>query len=123
MSAMKSFLSAVTLCALLVPSALSQAQATSTKPKTTATHPAAAARPSLLHPATLKAKAPAEFKVAFVTTCGNFTVLVHRDWAPLGADRFYNLVRNGFFTNAAFFRVIPRFVAQFGLNANPAISK
>lgn len=119
---MKSFLSVLLFCALLVPCALSPAQATSTRPKTAASHPAAA-HPSLLHPASLKAKAPAEFKVAFVTTCGNFTVLVHRDWAPLGADRFYNLVRNGFFTNAAFFRVIPRFVAQFGLSANPAISK
>lgn len=50
-------------------------------------------------------------------------MLVHRDWAPLGADRFYNLVRNGFFTNASFFRVVPNFVAQFGLNANPAVNK
>jgi peptidyl-prolyl cis-trans isomerase A (cyclophilin A) len=80
-------------------------------------------RPSLLRPASLNAKAPAEFKVAFSTTCGDFVVQVHRDWAPLGADRFYNLVRNGFFTNAAFFRVIPNFVAQFGLSANPAVSK
>jgi peptidyl-prolyl cis-trans isomerase A (cyclophilin A) len=53
-------------------------------------------------------------------------VEVHRDWAPLGADRFYNLVKNGFFNNAAFFRVVtsPRpFIVQFGLNANPAINK
>jgi peptidyl-prolyl cis-trans isomerase A (cyclophilin A) len=117
---MKSLLCALALCALLVPCTLSPSQATSPRPKPAA---AAAAHPSLLHPATLKAKAPAEFKVAFVTTCGNFTVLVHRDWAPLGADRFYNLARNGFFTNAAFFRVIPRFVAQFGLSPNPAVSK
>lgn len=48
---------------------------------------------------------------------------VHRDWAPLGADRFYNLVRHGFFTNAGFFRVVPNFVVQFGLNANPAVNK
>jgi peptidyl-prolyl cis-trans isomerase A (cyclophilin A) len=50
-------------------------------------------------------------------------VEVHRDWAPLGADRFYNLVRYGYFTNAAFFRVVPGFVVQFGLSADPAVNK
>lgn len=50
-------------------------------------------------------------------------VEVHRDWAPLGADRFYNLVKNGYFTNAAFFRVVPGFVVQFGLSAEPAVNK
>jgi peptidyl-prolyl cis-trans isomerase A (cyclophilin A) len=71
----------------------------------------------------LTAKAPASFKVKFTTTAGDFLVEVHRDWAPLGADRFYNLVRHGFFTNASFFRVVPNFVVQFGLNADPAINK
>lgn len=84
---------------------------------------AGAARPSLMNPASLKAKAPDEFKAQFTTTKGDFVIEVHRDWAPLGADRFYNLVKNGFFTNAAFFRVVPGFVVQFGLNANPAINK
>jgi len=63
------------------------------------------------------------FKAQFTTTKGDFVVEVHRDWAPLGADRFYNLVRNGFFTNAAFFRVVKGFVVQFGLSANPAVNK
>ena len=50
------------------------------------------------------------FKAQFTTTKGDFVVEVHRDWAPLGADRFYNLVKNGYFTNARFFpRVIPNF--------------
>jgi peptidyl-prolyl cis-trans isomerase A (cyclophilin A) len=80
-------------------------------------------RPSLLKPASLTAKAPAVFKAKFTTTAGDFVVQVHRDWAPLGADRFYNLVRNGYFTNAAFFRVVPGFVVQFGLSANPAVNK
>ena len=84
---------------------------------------AAAARPSLLNPASLKAKAPAVFKAKFTTTAGDFVVEVHRDWAPLGADRFYNLVRNGYFTNAAFFRVVKGFVVQFGLSADPAVNK
>src|SRR5271165_7517966 len=81
---------------------------------------------SLLNPAALKAVAPATYKAEFVTTKGNFVIEVHRDWAPLGADRFYNLVKSGFFTNAAFFRVVvkPRpFIVQFGLNANPAVNK
>lgn len=121
MAHMKFLLAALAICALLLPPTLSSAQAASTHPKPGAARPAA--RPSLLHPASLTAKAPAEFKVSVSTTCGDFVVLVHRDWAPLGADRFYNLVRNGFFTNAAFFRVLPRFVAQFGLSANPAVNK
>src|ERR1700674_877498 len=69
----------------------------------------AAARPSLLNPASLKAKAPDLFKAQFTTTKGDFVVEVHRDWAPNGADRFYNLVKNGFYDDASFFRVIPGF--------------
>ena len=82
-----------------------------------------ASHASLLKPALLNAKAPADFKVRFTTSAGDFVVEVHRDWAPLGADRFYNLVRHGFFTNASFFRVVPGFVVQFGLNADPAVNK
>jgi len=120
---MNPILPAVALCATLLASASMQAQAPATTHKPTASKPAAAApHPSLLNPASLTAKAPAEFKVSFTTTAGNFVVVVHRDWAPLGADRFYNLVRRGFFTNAAFFRVVPGFVVQFGLNADPAIN-
>jgi peptidyl-prolyl cis-trans isomerase A (cyclophilin A) len=86
-------------------------------------HTTAGPRPSLLNPASLTARAPAVFKANFSTTAGDFVVEVHRDWAPLGADRFYNLVRNGYFTNAAFFRVVKGFVVQFGLSANPAVTK
>ena len=100
------------------------APAKSSASKRSASHSTAAGqRPSLLKPASLKLKAPAVFKAKFTTTAGDFVVEVHRDWAPLGADRFYNLVRYGYFTNAAFFRVIPGFVAQFGLSATPAINK
>jgi len=77
---------------------------------------------SLLHPATLNAKAPEEYTVKFVTTRGDFTVKVKREWAPLGADRFYNLAKHHFFDGAAFFRVVPGFVVQFGLSADPAVS-
>ncbi|MDA8130668.1 MAG: peptidylprolyl isomerase [Elusimicrobia bacterium] len=67
-------------------------------------------------------KAPATFKVKFATTKGDFTLEVHRDWAPLGADRFYNLVKAGFFTDIAFFRVIDGFMAQFGIHGDPAVA-
>lgn len=62
------------------------------------------------------------FRADFKTSKGEFQVEVHRDWAPLGADRFYNLVNNGFFDDARFFRVIEGFVAQFGLNGDPRVS-
>ena len=79
--------------------------------------------PSLMNPASLRAKAPDVFKAEFTTTKGNIVIEIHRDWAPLGADRFYNLVRAGFFTDAGFFRVVPNFMVQFGLSANPAVNK
>ena len=79
--------------------------------------------PALLQPATLKAKAPAEFDVKFVTTAGEFTIKVTRAWAPNGADRFYNLVRHHFYDGASFFRVLPGFMAQFGMSAYPEVSR
>jgi len=72
-------------------------------------------------PAQLNEKAPDTYKAKFETTKGDFVVEVHRDWAPLGADRFYNLVKNGFFDEGRFFRVIPRFMVQFGINGNTAV--
>ena len=79
--------------------------------------------PNLLDPSTMKATAPATFTVQVETTKGPFTIKVTRAWAPNGADHFYNLVRAGFFTDAAFFRVIPGFMAQFGISARPEVSK
>jgi peptidyl-prolyl cis-trans isomerase A (cyclophilin A) len=84
--------------------------------------PAAAGAPNLLNPGTLKAKAPEVYKVKFTTTKGDVIVQVNRVWAPLGADRFYNLVRGGFYKDAAFFRIVPRFVAQFGIPARPDVA-
>lgn len=77
---------------------------------------------ALLKPALLKDKAPEQYKVKFVTTRGEFTLNVTRAWAPLGADRFYNLVKHHFFDNASIFRVVPNFVAQFGISAYPAVT-
>ncbi len=68
-------------------------------------------------------QAPASYRVAFDTSKGQFVVEVHREWAPLGADRFYNLVRTGFYNNNRFFRVLDGFVAQFGLNGDAAINE
>jgi peptidyl-prolyl cis-trans isomerase A (cyclophilin A) len=75
----------------------------------------------LRSPAALNEQAPAVFKANFDTSKGTFVVEVHRDWAPVGADRFYNLVKNGFYDDVRFFRVIPGFMAQFGIHGNPAI--
>src|SRR6202041_2536191 len=80
------------------------------------------AKPSLLDAANLKDTAPEKYDVTFKTTAGDFVVQVTRAWAPLGADRFYNLVNHGFYEDAAFFRVIPGFVVQFGLSADPAVN-
>jgi peptidyl-prolyl cis-trans isomerase A (cyclophilin A) len=77
---------------------------------------------ALLRPALLKDKAPEQYKVKFVTTRGEFTLDVTRAWAPLGADRFYNLVKHHFYDNASLFRVVPSFVAQFGISAYPAVT-
>jgi peptidyl-prolyl cis-trans isomerase A (cyclophilin A) len=77
---------------------------------------------ALKNPSALKEMAPATFKVNFDTSAGAFVVEVHRDWAPLGADRFYNLVKNGYYDNVRFFRVIPDFMVQFGINGDPAVN-
>ena len=74
------------------------------------------------NPAKLSAKAPESFKVKFETTKGNFTVEVTRSLAPKGADRFYNLVRSGYFKDLAFFRVISGFMCQFGIHGDPKVS-
>jgi peptidyl-prolyl cis-trans isomerase A (cyclophilin A) len=116
---------ALTLAALaLAIPTLAQTPATPTKPKsTTAAKPAATTYDhALLKPALLKDKAPDTYQVKFDTTRGEFTITVTRAWSPLGADRFYTLVKHHYFDNARFFRVLPNFVVQFGLSANPAVN-
>ncbi|HTS11996.1 MAG TPA: peptidylprolyl isomerase [Candidatus Limnocylindrales bacterium] len=78
--------------------------------------------PALLQPANLNEKSPDVYDVKFITSKGDFTVRVTRAWAPIGSDRFYNLVTHGYFTDAAFFRVVPNFIIQFGLSADPAVN-
>ena len=101
--------------------------------KQSAEPPAAAAaqpsqaEPAPVDPAKLKPEAatetaPAKFKAKFTTTKGDFVVEVTRAWAPIGADRFYNLVKLGFFNDTGFFRVVPDFVVQFGIHGNPEVA-
>ncbi len=77
---------------------------------------------ALSDPSSANLKAPATYKVKFKTSKGDFTVEVYKDWAPLGADRFYNLVKAGYFTDIAFFRVVSGFMVQFGIHGDPAVS-
>ncbi len=110
--------------------ALAQPQAPAKAPTKGATAPAAApapakmppASPALLNPANWKAKAPDLYRIKFATTHGDFVVEVHRDWAPIGADRLYNLVKAKFFTDSSFYRYSPGFIVQFGVPANPAVT-
>jgi peptidyl-prolyl cis-trans isomerase A (cyclophilin A) len=142
-------MTAVAVCAALMVTGAAAAQTpakpATTKPATTTQKPAgtkpaapkpAGAKPGTAKPATAKpaapsaalrtpskltATAPATFKANFETTAGVFVVEVTRAWAPKGADRFYILVKNGFFDGDRFFRVVPGFVVQFGLYGDPKI--
>ncbi|HEY4856756.1 MAG TPA: peptidylprolyl isomerase [Xanthobacteraceae bacterium] len=77
---------------------------------------------NLANPAALNEQSPATYKVRFDTSKGTFVVEVHRDWAPNGADRFYNLVKNGFYDDTRFFRVVSGFMVQFGINGDPRVA-
>ena len=101
--------------AVTTPAATASA-ATSSAPKASALHP------DLLDPTKATAKAPDVFKAKFSTTKGDFVVEVHRDWSPHGADRFYNLVKMGFYDDTRFFRAIDGFMVQFGISGDPAVS-
>ncbi len=82
-------------------------------------------RQALLDPdaALWRSPTPRVFRARFETTKGSFLVEVHSDWAPRGADRFYHLVLAGFFDDSRFFRVVPDYIAQFGIPGDPAVSR
>jgi cyclophilin family peptidyl-prolyl cis-trans isomerase len=105
-------------CALGLCAAAVAAQAQGNQPM----EKPSAASPGFADPAKLTATAPETFKAQFDTTKGKFTIEVTRSLAPNGADRFYNLVRSGYFTDMAFFRVVPGFMCQFGISGDPAVS-
>jgi len=84
----------------------------------------AGATPDFHNPAdpAFATQAPDSFRARFATTKGDFVIAVHRAWAPLGADRFYHLVRSGYYDGLRFFRVMPGFMAQFGIHADTAVT-
>jgi peptidyl-prolyl cis-trans isomerase A (cyclophilin A) len=84
--------------------------------------PAFSQSANLANPSALREQAPAVYKAKFDTTKGVFVIEVTREWAPLGADRFYNLVKNGFYDDVRFFRVISGFMVQFGIHGDPKVS-
>lgn len=78
--------------------------------------------PALLDPSKATETAPPKFRAKFATTKGDFVIEVTRDWAPNGADRFYNMVRIGYFNDIAIFRAVDGFMFQFGIHGDPAVS-
>ena len=76
----------------------------------------------LMNPAGLTEKAPDTFQAKFDTSKGTFVIQVRRAWAPNGADRFYNLVKSGYYDNCKVFRVVPYFMAQWGINGDPKVN-
>lgn len=78
--------------------------------------------PVLLTPEALDETAPDVFHARFVTSKGTFVIEVHREWSPNGADRFYNLVSNGFYDDVRFHRVLAGALAQFGIHGDSAVA-
>jgi peptidyl-prolyl cis-trans isomerase A (cyclophilin A) len=69
-----------------------------------------------------KEQAPEEYKVLMETSAGNVVIAVHRAWAPIGADRFYNLVKIGYYNDTRIYRVVTDFMAQWGFNGEPRVN-
>jgi peptidyl-prolyl cis-trans isomerase A (cyclophilin A) len=84
--------------------------------------PGQGSKEKLLKPSLLNERAPDVYQVKFDTSKGTFVIEVTRSWAPIGADRFYNLVKNGFYDDCRFFRVLAGFMAQFGMNGDPKLN-
>jgi peptidyl-prolyl cis-trans isomerase A (cyclophilin A) len=106
---------------LLLSSCLSgedEAQTQDAKPETDSSKP----HPAMKDPSKATEKAPEKFTAVFETTQGKFEITAHREWSPLGADRFYNLVKIGYFEDVAFFRAVKGFMVQFGIHGNPDVN-
>jgi len=112
MNSIRPIIMALICLALLMAGTVSAEEGTPTKPN-----------PALLDPSLATEKAPDVYRVKMETTAGDLIIEVHREWAPLGADRFYNLVKIGYFNDVAFFRVLAGFMAQAGFHGNPAVSQ
>jgi peptidyl-prolyl cis-trans isomerase A (cyclophilin A) len=125
MRALKLILAGALSCTFSAVPVLAQTNPAAKKPPSTTTtqrRTQMGTDPGLMNPALLHARAPEVYDVKFATTKGDFVVRVTRAWAPLGADRFYNLVNHHFYDNASFFRVLTGFVVQFGIHADPRVS-
>lgn len=111
---------------LILPGCASQGGAIDTDPSRTLQDDVKPAEqydhPGMLDPAKATEQAPANFKVKLNTTKGDIVIEVNRDWSPNGADRFYNLVKIGYFKDVVFFRAIPNFMVQFGIHGDPAVN-
>ncbi|HWB83732.1 MAG TPA: peptidylprolyl isomerase [Bryobacteraceae bacterium] len=107
------FVLAFTAAALLLASGCSSSNQNQTETKSTAPAPAEQA------PAAKNEQAPELFRVNLDTTKGPVVIEIHRDWAPIGVDHFYNLVKTGFYDGDRFFRIVRNFVVQFGINGDP----
>lgn len=70
-----------------------------------------------------KEQAPEIFKARFETTEGNFDIIAKREWSPKGVDRLYQLIKHDFYQDIAIFRVVPNFVAQFGIHNDSLVNK
>jgi peptidyl-prolyl cis-trans isomerase A (cyclophilin A) len=84
--------------------------------------PPPAIKPSLDRPQTLNERSADVYQAKFATSRGDFVIEVHRDWAPLGADRFFNLVKTGYYNDTRFFRVVRGFMAQIGIHGKPELN-
>ena len=96
---------------------------TSTAAKTSESTQSGTSSVDDLNPKKATETAPDTYEVLFETTQGNIVIEVQRSWAPLGADRFYNLVKMGYFTDIAFFRAIKGFMTQFGIHGDPKVAQ
>src|SRR4051812_17501607 len=110
------------LCTLMLGVCLAFSCAAADEKKETTEKKPEAPAADFTDPTKLTEKAPDTFKAQFDTTKGKFTIEVTRALSPNGADRFYNLVRSGYFKDITFFRVIPGFMCQFGIHGDPKVS-
>jgi peptidyl-prolyl cis-trans isomerase A (cyclophilin A) len=85
--------------------------------------PTHASKEKLMNPQALTETAPDSYRVRVETSKGDFVIAVTREWAPKGADRFYNLVKHGYYDEHRFFRVLPGFVVQWGISGDPELNK
>jgi peptidyl-prolyl cis-trans isomerase A (cyclophilin A) len=123
MSSIRSLLFSTVLAACSSSSAPPPAKGDAGDAKSPAKAAEADIAPALLDPSAATAEAPASYKVELATTKGKVVIEVHRDWAPKGADRFYNLVKVGYFDGVAFFRAVEGFMVQFGMHGQPKVTK